>query len=96
MMPLCLFASPVNLFLRVLKVSNIAIVDFSSFNLQAPRLDLTESVNILICWFFGLNSHLAGRVKWHEPSPMANNAQHLFIDASMNLSGGSKGQGNSA
>jgi hypothetical protein len=28
MMPRCLFASPVNLFFRVLKVSNMAMVDF--------------------------------------------------------------------
>src|SRR5690606_32531437 len=80
MMPLCLLASPVNLFLRVLKVSNIAIVDLSSFNLQTPsaRLDLTECVNILICWFPGLISHSLGRVKWDEPLPMPNNTQHLL------------------
>jgi hypothetical protein len=93
-MPRWRFASPVNLFLRVLNVSNIAMVDLSSFTL--PRPFVTMSVNILICWFFRLNSQHAQHVKCHKAVYVPNNAQHLFIDASMTSSGGNKRQDNSA
>src|SRR5579885_1041878 len=58
--PLCLLASPVNLCLLVLNVSNIAILDFSSFTASLPPGEPPSIFktlwknNILICWLFSI------------------------------------------
>src|SRR5574341_2333480 len=84
--PLCLLASPVNLFRRVLKVSNIAMLDLSSFTEAShlARSPLYKVDNILICWFFGLNSQPICRAKSHK-LPLVSIFQQLFIDACIDL-----------
>src|SRR6185503_8196051 len=93
--PLCRFASPVNLFLFVLKVSNMAMVVFSSFTQLSPGMLVKTSVIILICWSMIINSWQDANVKCNNEQSKPNIAQHLFIDPSLSYGGGNEGQDNS-